>query len=323
MSVIVYRYDLSPYSRKLHHTILLKNIPQTWVNVPMIPPRPDVELLGVGHRRIPILAIGGDLYFDTSLAASALERRFPPGQYGSIFPPRKHNGGSDAALIKLFAKSWVDDTLSPSIVSLLRWHLLPSQLVHDRESLFGRPIDIEKQRAARPANLSVLSSHITFLEEQLADGREWLFDTESPSFADSAAHASCLFARTLLESESIFTAETFPQTTAWLARLSDHLAILEKAQPVTYTSGEEAAAQIASAPREPETVVGFNKVEAGRLGFKLRDTISVVCDDGPGNIPTIGVLVALNREEIVLETQSALATFRCHFPRIAYTATLV
>ena len=39
-------------------------------------PRPEVmDMLGIKYRRIPILAIGNDVYCDTSLIASALERR--------------------------------------------------------------------------------------------------------------------------------------------------------------------------------------------------------------------------------------------------------
>ncbi|KAJ7070070.1 hypothetical protein C8F01DRAFT_1016422 [Mycena amicta] len=322
MSVIVYRYDVSPFSRKLHHTLLLKNIPQKWVTVPSMPPRPEVAQLGVGHRRIPILAIGRDIYFDTSLIASVVERRFPPGQYGTIFPCRKGgSGGSDAALIKLFAKNWVDVTLSRCIIPLVLWSKLPPAMVRDRESILGGPIDADKILAARPASISALASQIALLEEQLLDGREWLFDTEGPSYADVSAHFACGWAHRLLDPDSIFTADTFPQTVAWMGRLSDHLTSLEKAQPVSHITGEDAAAQIAAAPCEPETVVGFNEVEARRLGFKLGDMVSVAAE-GPGNIPTIGSLIALNREELVIETSSAAGTFRCHFPRIAFAAKL-
>jgi glutathione S-transferase len=51
-------------------------------------PRPELSsALGVSYRRIPVLAIGNDVYCDTSLIASALERNFPPEQgYGTLYP---------------------------------------------------------------------------------------------------------------------------------------------------------------------------------------------------------------------------------------------
>lgn len=44
---------------------------------PPILPRPDLSLLGITYRRIPLLAIGNDIYCDTYLILRELERRFP------------------------------------------------------------------------------------------------------------------------------------------------------------------------------------------------------------------------------------------------------
>lgn len=44
---------------------------------PRILPRPDLSLLGITYRRIPLLAIGNSVYCDTHLILRELERRFP------------------------------------------------------------------------------------------------------------------------------------------------------------------------------------------------------------------------------------------------------
>ena len=51
-------------------------------------PRPEItDLLGIKYRRIPILAIGNDVYCDTRLIAPVLEREFSPQEgYGSLYP---------------------------------------------------------------------------------------------------------------------------------------------------------------------------------------------------------------------------------------------
>jgi glutathione S-transferase len=77
-------------------------------------PRPDLsDLLGIAYRRIPVLAIGNDVYCDTSLIAAALERRFPPSPngYGTLFPLRKGGGKADTGMVKAFSQFYVDRML--------------------------------------------------------------------------------------------------------------------------------------------------------------------------------------------------------------------
>lgn len=56
-------------------------------------PRPDLELLGINHRRIPVLAIGRDVYLDTRLILSKLDaapvsdRLFKQQAGNSVRPP--------------------------------------------------------------------------------------------------------------------------------------------------------------------------------------------------------------------------------------------
>lgn len=75
--VILYAYPQSPFAQKLQLVLLFKHIAYKYVEVPRIPPRTALELLGVHYRRIPVLVIGSEVYLDTSLAVLALERAFP------------------------------------------------------------------------------------------------------------------------------------------------------------------------------------------------------------------------------------------------------
>jgi glutathione S-transferase len=100
-------------------------------------PRPELsDLLGIAYRRIPVLAIGNDVYCDTSLISSALERRFPPSAgYGSIFPPRKASGSSDEWIIQSFSRQYAEGTLFPLAMNLLKWENFPSSFLADRSSV--------------------------------------------------------------------------------------------------------------------------------------------------------------------------------------------
>ncbi|KAF7352820.1 Glutathione S-transferase [Mycena venus] len=306
MSVILYRYDTSPYSAKIDHVLLLKNIPYERVTVANVLPRPEItDLLGVSHRRIPILAIGNDIYCDTSLIASALERRFPASDhYGTIFPNKKHGGGADTGLIKAFVSQWVDTVLFSQAIGLVPWEILPPGFVKDRETLIpGGHIDVEAAKAGRGKALSSLSTNLSLLEEQLADGREC---NASPA------------------PESLFDASTVPKSLEWLARMTSHLEHLQQSRPaVPELTGSDAAARIVAASFEPYAVVGFDAREGERLGLNAGDEVSITREDYATHIfGTVGKLVALNKEEFVLETKGSAGLVRCHFPRVVFTAKL-
>ncbi|KAJ7853646.1 hypothetical protein B0H14DRAFT_3653591 [Mycena olivaceomarginata] len=326
MSVILYRYDASPFSVKIDNILLLKNIPHEKVNVANMLPRPEItDLLGVTYRRIPILAIGNDIYCDTSLIASALERRFPTSQgYGTIFPNKKHGGSADTGLLKAFAKYWADTVLFPLAPLHLPWDKFPPAFIKDRSTFRGGPINVEAMVAQRGQSLSMLSTHLSLIEEQLSDGREWLFDTELPSLADVSVHFVYAWIKPFRGVESLFDAGTFPKSLEWIARVTAYLGRLKQSRPeVPKITGKDAAARISAASFEPYNIVGFDAREGARLGLKSGDEVSVAPDDsGHAGFWHCRELVALNREEFVVETKGSVGLTRCHFPRVMFTARL-
>lgn len=96
-------------------------------------PRPELsDLLGISYRRIPLLAIGNDIYCDTGLISYILERRFPASEgYGTIFPRRK-NGLADTGMIKAFAKNYPEKALFPLAAGLLPWQKFGPAFLKDR-----------------------------------------------------------------------------------------------------------------------------------------------------------------------------------------------
>jgi glutathione S-transferase len=102
-----------------------------------IPPRPELlDRLGIRYRRIPVLAIGRDVYIDTSLIANALEKRFPESAgYSTIFPPRKGSEFRDTGLVKAFVASYVDRPFFRLAVMLLPWDQFPEAFTKDRSAV--------------------------------------------------------------------------------------------------------------------------------------------------------------------------------------------
>lgn len=319
--VIVYGYDQSPFTAKIRHILTLKGIPHLNVQVSSILPRPELsKLLGVTYRRIPILAIGNDVYCDTSLISYALERRFPAESgYGTIFPPRK-NGKHDTGMIKAFVQNYPERVLFPLGVSLLPWQKFDPSFVKDRSDFNGSFVDPQAILAKQPHTESILSSHLAFLEEQLADGREWLFDTDLPSLADLSIYFVYAWVQ-LFRKRDLFDTQKFPKSLQWISRLTAFLK--EKRSGLAATSeitGDEAAKLIGTSTYESYDIVGFDQAEAKRLGVRARQLVAIVPDDTGRNHTTVGKLVALNREEFVLEISGSTRTvIRCHFPRLGFS----
>lgn len=319
--VIFYRYDASPFSHKIDNVLALKNVPHHRVQVSPMLPRPEItEYLGINYRRIPVLAIGNDVYCDTGIITAALERRFPPSQgYGTIFPKGKHGGKADTGMIKAFAKSYAETVLFGPAVTMIPWKTLPEAFLKDRAALLGGPISPQAMVARRPAAESILIINMALIEEQLSDGRDWLFDTELPGLADISVHFILAWARSFPGTEVLFDQNQNPHVSQWLDRLSKFFKEQASKNVPTVLEGKEAAKKIISSTHESYDVVGFDKTEASRLGVSAGDTVQIAPEDTGRNYPTTGKLVALNREEFILEVSATQGLIRCHFPRVGFT----
>lgn len=70
-------------------------------------PRPVLrEYFNLTYRKIPVLAIGPDVYCDTSLILEALEHVFT-GAYPTLYPLAS-DGCDNRALIRGFQSYWTD-----------------------------------------------------------------------------------------------------------------------------------------------------------------------------------------------------------------------
>ncbi|KJA30040.1 hypothetical protein HYPSUDRAFT_32093 [Hypholoma sublateritium FD-334 SS-4] len=320
-AVILYRYDTSPFTHKVDNVLALKNVPYQRVQVSPLLPRPEItEYLGINYRRIPILAIGNDVYCDTSIITAALERRFPPSQgYGTIFPKGKHSGKADTGMIKAFAKSYAEAVLFAPAVTMIPWQALPEAFIKDRSALVGGPIDPQAMVARRPAAESILTTNMALIEEQLSDGRDWLFDTELPGLADISVHFILAWARGFPGTEALFDKSKNPHVIQWLDRLSKFFKEHASQNISIVIKGEDAANKIISSTHESYDFVGFDEREASRLGVSAGDTVQIAPEDTGRNYPTTGTLVALNREEFILEVSAPQGLVRVHFPRVGFT----
>lgn len=86
--VALFGYDTSTFTLKVRLALRLKQIPYTFVPVPTMMPRPVLrDNFHLTYRKIPVLAIGREIYCDSSIILEALEHFFPESEgYQSLYP---------------------------------------------------------------------------------------------------------------------------------------------------------------------------------------------------------------------------------------------
>lgn len=153
---------------------------------PPVLPRPDLDSIGVRYRRIPVMAIGRDVYCDTRLMLDKLEQLFPEGSLGASQPDQK--------AVQTLLEKWTIDAglftrasqLIPTSMPLLN----DPKFTKDREDFSGRSWDKQQIEEMRPEAIAHIREAFSFLERTLlADDREWVLKTARPSLADIEGEA--------------------------------------------------------------------------------------------------------------------------------------
>lgn len=179
--IVLYHYSFSPFARRVTWYLALRGIDYAECKQPPVLPRPDLKALGINYRRIPVCAIGRDVYCDTRIILRKLEQMFPDGKLGATDPEQR-------AIEKLL-EIWKIEAgvfargaqMIPSDGPLSKDKVFQK----DREDFSGRPWSKEAVDRNRPEAVAAMKSNFHFLESTiLADGREWILKSSKPTLAD-------------------------------------------------------------------------------------------------------------------------------------------
>ncbi|KAI9832132.1 MAG: hypothetical protein M1819_004483 [Sarea resinae] len=307
-----------------------------------MPPRDDLLALGVNYRRIPVLAIGKDIYCDSRLILQKLEELFPAGGLSADTPEQRAT--------ERLLQTW-------SVEGGVFWHtafLVPAEIpldekfLKDRKSFAGINFSQEARKEQRPAAIAGMRSSLHFLESTLlADGRDFISKTEKPSLADIecknwgsmksmnafiAHYQNHIRDRSLCKHAAIWplcfisrvpnalpeddiSSEEFPKVFAWLERFNTALSSAESAlgKPTTL-AGAEAIKKIATAT----FAEGSPNVDANDpLRLKACQEIEFWPTDTGSTHHVRGKLVKLTADEVAVAvpTKSGDEEVRIHAPR--------
>lgn len=301
-SIILHHYGLSTFSEKIRAAFGLKGLAWRSVDIAPMPPRPLLEPLTGGYRRVPVVQVGADIYCDTHLILPALERLHPTP---TLYP----NGCEGVAQGLSFA--WDRAMWIPTIGVLS--HFIGDQFheafVRDRkEGYLG--IDISKAAMAPelPLHRQRVHAHYAWLKAALADGRPFVFG-DAPSALDLTCYQSTALLRKNCPSEVDAMAGLEPLV-PWYERI----AALGHGRPEPMHV-EEAFAVARDAQPAPITHLS---PDGDPGGLRAGTRVTVTPDDN-ARVPVTGTLVAASDREVVVHRRDERAgDLHIHFPRLGF-----
>lgn len=321
--IILFTYDISVFGRKIDWYFALSGLKYFHCIVLNRLPRPVLEKLGVQYRRIPILAIGRDIYCDTRLIIDKLEELFPTTRIGARTTP------FERGLEHLF-ENWLIDggpfgrtagLIPPTtdVVQDAAWR-------EDRYHMSGRRFTADTLREGRPENLAHARMYFDLMErELLADGRQFLLDTPGPTLAD--IHGIWTFDWTLQErmhmreclETNVINATAYPRTFAYVERFRAAIAA-KSAQndnkPVELSPDETIRRILESDFFEPEGRVD----PQDPLKLSKGQAVEIWPVDSGFTHHDKGELVSIGVREVVIESRPNVGEgkLRLHFPRVNF-----
>lgn len=258
--VVLFGYESSTFTLKARLCLKIKQIPYAFIAVPSMMPRPLLkDNFNLTYRKIPVLAIGRELYCDTSLIIEALEHFFPESEgYQSLYPVTE-DGRNYRPLIRGFASFWTDRPLFRVMCGLMPASIWRSSFGKDRAGLIGHTLDPDKLEKKFPENMSRLDLHLSILEP-LFDGNNggFVFSTNSPSLADVSLYYELEWGSDMAagRSQSLLTAGETEDTDTDGATPVFNM----QRYPGLYTWYHTMKSYLDNLPSTEEIVEDFNKV---------------------------------------------------------------
>jgi len=303
---LLHHYAASPYAEKARLLLGHKRLAWGSIDVPMVPPRPVLQQLLGGFRRIPVLQHGADLFCDTRLLPDMLD---------SVHPERPLMPVHARALSTLIAQ-WAEPrvflAMGPvrfesrdDLQALQRAGIHAGDFLRDRAPFMAPAVDTQRSGTVRDSARDHVLSYLGVLQGLLSE-RAFLCGDE-PCAADFSAYHTVWWLRAQPRREALLL--HFTALGAW----ADRMALIGhgNAQPRTANDALQAvrAAQGATAWTPPWPMVDDTR---------LRRTVSVVPDDY-GRDPVTGVLSAVSDRHVTVTRElPGLGTVRVHFPKVNY-----
>ncbi|CAA0091925.1 Uncharacterised protein [Zhongshania aliphaticivorans] len=302
-TLILHHYDMSPYAEKIRLLCGIANIHWQSLLTSAQPPRPNLDLLTGGYRRIPVAQIGADIFCDSHIISQEIEKMTHCAALNPL--------SLDEPIQALMAHAEKEGFFA-AITAIPPMRLLSTMIkllgpvdtyrfVKDRSGLMkgGTARPPSRKRAAL-----LLDTLLDSIESQLAN-QSWL-GGEHATIADATVFHP-LWLHSLCQHRPLSAG---PKVTAWYKRVSEIGHGIR-----TEISAEDAFSTARNA--EPRALPN----SAQDLPVEIGKRVNIAPSDY-GVLPVSGTLVAMTDERIiVMRDTSELGKLHVHFPRHGYSLT--
>jgi glutathione S-transferase len=300
--LILHHYPMSPFSEKIR--VMLGYTGLNWQSVITreMPPRPQLEILAGGYRKIPVGQIGADVFCDSRLIAAEIAALSGKPELAlENCPKAQQDYVSEVDLQVFFACIMVASTKA------MRKKFRQALSVPDMLRFLWDRLNMGRKATFKAVGLrdsaSRVKEHLNDLESRLK--HPFLFG-KKPAHADFSTYHSLWFLRELAESPLL---EGHPRTIAWMNRMQAF------GHGVRHEISAGQALNIAKGctPR-PIAPEHQNHELIGRQ-------VSIAPADY-GQIPTSGRLVGITPTSWILARKAGEGgTVHVHFPQNGYRLT--
>ncbi len=304
-SIILHHYDASPYAEKIRLMFGITGLHWQSLVSPVQPPRPNLDPLTGGYRRIPVLQIGADIFCDTALIAREVAAAAECPRLDPVNASEADKALAEQAEKRaFFAAIGAVPPMRLLGTMLLRFGPVGTfRFIKDRAGMM-------KGGTVRPAQgddaKAELKSLVAALDVRLADS-SWLGGSE-PALVDLACfhplwlHANC--SRRPLDADH--------RVQDWFQRVAD----LGHGVREDITREQAFSEAKAADPRPlPTSVDGAPVAVASSVEVAPSDYAVV---------PVSGRLAAFTDDRIVLARETPeFGTVHVHFPRSGYSMVAV
>lgn len=334
--IALFGYDSSPFTQKIRLVLKLMQIPYSFVIVPSMMPRPVlINNFNLTYRKIPVLALGKDVYADTSLIVDVLQDHPTCKQYrehqGGRAPNEVYPTGKDRVLSRLLSSHVTDRPLFRLTTGLIPSVVWRTSFGTDRAELIGHQLDPDKLEKKVPKNLAGLDtflSRVNPLFEEL-DSNSWILGGPTPTVADVSFYYQLEWGEKISRGEGIenltgggtvdgsgkgmqevFNEQRYPAIWKWFHRFKEHMEGLPSHETRIEQEDEQGLEtlmqRVEQSPAQeaiwllPTPRRALTQLEE-RNGLKIGSKVSIYPADTGRLNPTVGTLIALTPEEAVIE----------------------
>ena len=306
--IILHNYPASPVAEKVRVGLGIKGLSWHDVEIPRLPPKPDLVVLTGGYRRTPVMQIGADIYCDSQCILRELEARFPTPSFFA----------RGAGQLQWGMSRWSDGELFTTVVKLVlgaAGDALDPEFAADRGRLYLGPdwsARLEQANVELPHIASQVRAHFGWLDEQLATGRDFMLG-DQPAVVDALAYHVVWFVRGRWQDGPGFLSQ-FPALEAWEARV----------QSIGHGESSEMSAQAAiDIARRASTTTLPSEDAHDPQGLTVGMAVRIGPDVDGGEQAVEGRIHRVSRDTVSILRDDAVAGEVCvHFPRSGYRITI-